>query len=210
MEIISSLFLRILMMVVMVVMATVPIGASSMATSTLGSAGSILGSLSVGLSFVAFGALSLVDANLAWQSVNIRLASANPLIQQTFKSLKSYLSQQRGAKKLQYKAFTEADCDAAGGTVVLDAAHTLHAIYTKKENSATDNWFWAYDDATNDGTAADARVCIPQLVANEENCFISPAGIAMTTGLVVTQYVTDPLGATDGSTGADGFVLVAA
>ena len=155
-------------------------------------------------------ALATVDANLAWQQVNKYLANANPAIQAQFKGLKQYLSQQRAITSLQFKAFTEADCDAAGGTAIIDAACTLYAVFTKKNTSATDNWFWLYDDATNDGTAADAMVCLPQLRASEQAFAVFPNGFALGTGIVVTQYGTDPLGAVDGSEGADGFVLIGA
>ena len=155
-------------------------------------------------------ALSLEDGNLVWQKVKIALANANPAIQCAFAELKKWLAQQKGNPTLQFKQFTEADCDAAGGTAILDAAHKLYAIYIKKENSATDNFFWAYDDATNDGTAGDARVSLPLLVANDESFYINPKGLDMAAGLVVTQYATDALGAVDGSNGGDGFVIVGA
>lgn len=184
----------------------VPLSAASVASSV--SHGPSL--LKVGLGFIAFGALSLTDANVCWQKANIALLNANPLIVSTFKALKSYLAQARGNPKLQFIPFTEVQADVAGGTAIADAACTLYGVYTKKENSATDNWFWIYDSATDDTTAAKARVCIPQFIANEQNVFVSPAGIAMATGVLVTQYVTDPLGASDGSTGADGFVIIGA
>jgi hypothetical protein len=155
-------------------------------------------------------ALSLVDGNLAWQNVKIALMNAHPAAQNAFAELKKYLAQQKGNPQLQYKAFSEADCDAAGGTAILDAANTLYGVYVKKENSATDNFFWVYDDATNDGTAADARVCLSLLVANQEAFAVYPQGLAMAAGVVVTQYATDALGAVDGSNGGGGFVLVGA
>lgn len=155
-------------------------------------------------------ALSLVDGNLAWQSVKIALMNANPAAQAAFGELKKYLAQQKGNPQLQFKAFTEANCDAAGGTAILDAAHTLYGVYVKKLASGTDNFFWVYDDATNDGTAGDARVCLALLVASQEAFAVYPNGLAMGTGAVVTQYATDALGASDGSDGGDGFVLVGA
>lgn len=155
-------------------------------------------------------ALSLVDGNLAWQLVKIRLANANPVAQTAFAELKKYLAQQKSNPQLQFKAFTEADCDAAGGTAILDAACKLYGVYIKKLASATDNFFWVYDDATNDGTAGDARVCLALLQASEQAFAVYPEGLPMAAGVVVTQYATDALGASDGSDGGDGFVLVGA
>lgn len=157
-------------------------------------------------------ALSLENANNVWHKVNSALGSADPGIVLQFKALKHYLSQHRvgGPRDLQFVPFTEAQCDAAGGTAVVDSAHTLYGIYIKKDTTATDNWFWLYDDATNDGTAADAMVSIPLLRASEQSCWIQPQGFAMGTGAVVTQYATDPLGAVDGSDGGNGFLIIGA
>ncbi len=154
------------------------------------------------------GALSVGNPNLVWQNVAKAVANENSVTQNCFRQLKIALSQQYGNKDLQFLAFTEAQADAAGGTVLVTGAMTLYAFFAKKENSATDNWTWLYDDATDDTTAAPAMFCLPCLRANETNFAISPAGFALTLGIVVTQYATDPLGASDGSTGANGFVIV--
>jgi len=153
-------------------------------------------------------AVSLEDGNKVWQKVNKALAGANPGVVAAFRGLKEYIGQQGGNPQLQFIPFSEAQCDVSGGTALLDGACKLYGVYTKKEDSATDNWFWLYDDATNDGTAADAMLCVPQLVANAEAAAVFPAGFALGTGIVVTQYATDPLGASDGSNGAAGFVVI--
>jgi hypothetical protein len=155
-------------------------------------------------------ALSLENANLVRQKVKIALANAHPVIQEQFKDLLFYLATQRGNIDLQFVPFTEVQADAAGGTAVVDAACKLYGVFVKKENSATDNFFWAYDDATNDGTAADARVSLPLLVANAESVYVEPRGLDMAAGVVVTQYATDALGAVDGSNGGDGFLIIGA
>jgi hypothetical protein len=155
-------------------------------------------------------AFSGEDQVKVWQKVRARIAGEAPVTQLAFKALREYLATQGGNQQLQYLPFTEADCDAAGGTVVLSGACTLYGVFVKKENSATDNWFWLYDDATNDGTAADAMVCLPLLRANEAGFAMFPKGFALGTGIVVTQYATDPLGASDGSNGGDGFVVIGA
>jgi hypothetical protein len=163
-------------------------------------------------------ALSLENSNKVWQKVKAALTSgtnsaspgSNPAAYEAFDALRKYLATQKANPDLQFVPFTEAQCDAAGGTAVVDAACKVYGIFIRKENSATDNWFWAYDDATNDGTAGDARVSLPLLVALDQSFYINPAGLDMGTGVVVTQYATDALGAVDGSNGGDGFLVIGA
>jgi hypothetical protein len=154
-------------------------------------------------------AISLENANKTWQRVNIALANASPAAQKVFKALKQTLAQDYRNKDLQFVAFTESDADAAGGTVLVDAACRIVGVYAKKENSATDNITFLYDDATNDGTAGDAVIGLAVREANEEAFAIYPAGLTCGTGVVVTQY-SDGVGATDGSNGAAGFIIIAA
>lgn len=153
-------------------------------------------------------AISVSDANLVWQRAKSHLMNANPAVQAAALALKIYLATQKGNPQLQYVPFTEAECDAAGGTAKSDAACKLYFAYIKKEDSATDNFFWIYDDATNDGTAGDARVCMALLVAEDEAFYCNPAGLDMAAGVVVTQYATDALGASDGSNGGSGFYII--
>lgn len=155
-------------------------------------------------------ALSLENSNLVKQKVKSSLMGAHPVVQDAFADLMKFLATQGGNPELQFIPFTEADCDAAGGTAKADVACKLYGAFVKKENSATDNFFWIYDDATNDGTAGDARVSLPLLVANRESIYIDPKGLDMAAGIVVTQYATDALGAVDGSNGGDGFLIVGA
>src|SRR5574337_1168668 len=111
-------------------------------------------------------ALSLEDQVLVWQKVKNRLSNestndgTSPATRGAFKALREYLATQAGGNQLQYIPFTEVQCDANGGTDLIGAASTLYAVYVKKENNATDNWFWLYDDA-NDTTDAKAMVCLP-------------------------------------------------
>lgn len=155
-------------------------------------------------------ALALEDANRVWQKVGKVLGDRNAGVQLAFRGLKQYLAEQKSNPDLQFVPFTEAQCDAAGGTPVVDAACKLYGVYIKKEASDTDNFFWAYDDATNDGTAGDARVGLPLLISGEEQAWVHPNGLPMGTGVVVTQYATDPLGASDGSNGGGGFLVIGA
>ncbi len=152
-------------------------------------------------------ALVLESSTLVWQKVRKATASANPSIQLAFKGLREYLAQQNGNQDLQLIPFTEVQADVAGGTVLLTGACRVYAVFIKKENSATDNFAWIYDDATDDTTAANARIEFPLLIANEEQMYVNALGLPIVTGLVVTQY-TGPLGTTDGSNGGDGFVVV--
>lgn len=156
-------------------------------------------------------ATSLENANTVRQKAKIALANAHPVIQDALNDLLRFLATQKGNIDLQFIPFTEVQADVAGGTAILDGAHKLYFAFIKKESdSGTDNFFWIYDDATNDGTAGDARVSLPLLVANDESFYCNPRGLDMATGIVVTQYVTDALGASDGSNGGNGFVIIGA
>ena len=154
-------------------------------------------------------AFSGEDPLLALARGRIQIAESNPLVKTAYRSFASWWSQNKRNAQLQHIAFTETQADVAGGTVLLTGAATLYFAYVKKENSATDNFTWLYDDATDDTTAANARVQFPLLVANEEQFWMSANGLALATGIVVTQY-TAPLGTTDGSNGGSGFVLIGA
>lgn len=155
-------------------------------------------------------ALAVGNPNLVWQNVIKALANESPVTQAAFRALKIHLSSQLGNRDLQFIPFTEVQADVAGGTVLVTGALTVYAIFVKKENSATDNWTWVYDDATDDTTDASAMFCFAVLRANESSFMIHPAGFAFALGVTVTQYVTSAISKTDGSTGANGFVLVGA
>lgn len=158
-------------------------------------------------------AVSAENANLVWQKVSLALQAlaASGFSQDQFRALKAYLAQVGGNKDIQFIPFTEADCDAAGGTVLLTGAGTLYAVFVKKEDEGTDNIFLLYDDATNDTTDANARIAISLLLAKQEGAVCYPAGIPLATGIVVTQYTSaSGLGKADGSNGGNGFVIVGA
>lgn len=139
---------------------------------------------------------------------------ANPAIQASasaaFKGLKEVLATQGGNPQLQLLPFSEADADVAGGTVLLSGACRVYAVFVRKNTSGTDNWFWLINDATNDGTDADHMIALALLEASKSAFAIYPAGVPFDTGVVVTQYGTDPIGKVDGSEGGDGFVLIGA
>lgn len=152
-------------------------------------------------------ALTVESSNKIWQRANAYLSVASPFAQEAFLRLKVFLASQKKNPDLQIFPFSEVDADVAGGTVLLAGACKVYGMYVKKENSATDNFTWLYDDATDDTTAANARIQFPLLIANDEQLYMNPAGLDMATGLVITQY-TGPLGTTDGSNGGAGFVIV--
>lgn len=154
-------------------------------------------------------AVSLVDANKVWQEVNIALDTlgASGAARDTFRALKAHLSQVKKNPQLQFIPFTEVLADVAGGSVLLSGASKVYGVYVKKEDEGTDNMVFLYDDATNDGTAGDAFLGLDLTLAEEEALAIYPGGYVAATGIVVTQY-SDGIGATDGSNGGNGFVIV--
>lgn len=152
-------------------------------------------------------AFAVESSNKVAQKVKAALANANPAAVAAWDELKKYLATQKRNPDLQFIPFTEVQADVAGGTVLGSGTGKVYFAYIKKENSATDNFAWLYDDATDDTTAANARIQFPLLVANDEQFYCNPAGLDLATGLVVTQY-TGPLGTTDGSNGGSGFVVI--
>lgn len=156
-------------------------------------------------------AVSAENANLVWQKAQIALDTlgASGCARDAFRALKAHLSQVKRNPDLQLIPFTEADADAAGGTAILSGAGKIYAFYVKKEDEGTDNMVFLYDDATNDGTAGDAFAGLDLTLAEEEAFAIYPNGYVLGTGIVVTQY-SDGIGATDGSNGGNGFVIVGA
>lgn len=156
-------------------------------------------------------AVSVQNANLVWQKAQIALDSlgASGCARDAMRALKAHLSQVKGNPDLQFIPFTEVQADVAGGSVLLSGAGKVYGIYVKKEDEGTDNMVFLYDDATNDGTAGDAFAGLDLTLAKEEAFAIYPNGYVLGTGIVVTQY-SDGIGATDGSNGGNGFLIVGA
>ena len=158
-------------------------------------------------------AFSGQNANLVWQKVKISLDSlgAGKFSREAFKALKEHIAMKKGSATLQFIPFTEAQCDAAGGTAILSGACTLYGVFVKKEDEGTDNLFLVYDDATNDTTDANAVAAASLKDAKHEVALIYPNGLAMATGVLVTQYTSaSGLGKSDGSNGGNGFVVISA
>lgn len=166
-------------------------------------------------------AITVESGNLAWQKVKAFIEAAgvgksNPGVVQAFKELKSYLSQHKRNPDLQFVPFTDADVTGTDGVVIADAACTVYAFYVIKSGTsgtgtATDAFVKLYDNATNDATAADGRVALPLLAANDIEFYISPDGLPMAAGVVATSHTTLPA-ATDSTAGdaGPGFVLLGA
>lgn len=151
-------------------------------------------------------ALSLESAGKVRQKAN-----EYTLPNLAFKSLQAffmYWATHKANADLQFLPFSEAECDAAGGTVKADAACNVHFVYVKKENSATDNYFKLFDDATDDSTTTDQRLALPLFIANGYSVWSDSDGLPMGAGVVVTQHTTSE-GSTDGSDGGSGFVIIA-
>jgi hypothetical protein len=156
-------------------------------------------------------AVSLEASNKTWQKVRAAFDTlgATPADRAAFKALKEYLATYKGNPDLQLFQFSEADCDAAGGTVLLTGACTVFGVFVKKVSAATDNYFKVYDDATDDTTAGDQIIAIPLLNTTQYGTQIASDGLPFATGIVVTQHTTS-IGTTDGSDGGNGFILVGA
>lgn len=111
---------------------------------------------------------------------------------------------------LQFVPFSEADADDADGTGIVDAACKVYLFYVNKTGTATTaNTVKLFDHATADTSATDQTLSIPLDAAGQECMQIYPTGFSHATGVTVTQHTTIE-GSTDGSDGADGFIVVGA
>lgn len=160
-------------------------------------------------------ALSLESANLVRQKVYAALQGTNnssAYQKLWWTAAREFFNAHvnTGNANLQFIPFAEADADAAGGTVLADAACQVYMFYVNKTGtSATENHVKLFDDATDDTTTTDQHLAIMLDQAGQESLLIYPQGISMGTGVVVTQHTTSE-GTTDGSDGADGFVVIGA
>ena len=160
-------------------------------------------------------ALSLESANLVRQKVYAALQGTNnssAYQKMWWNTAREFFntSVNTGNANLQFVPFSEADADAAGGTAIVDTACQLYMFYVNKTGTAaTENHVKLYDDATDDTTTTDQHIVIMLDQAGQEALLVYPQGITMATGIVVTQHTTSE-GTTDGSDGADGFVVIGA
>lgn len=160
-------------------------------------------------------ALSLESANLVRQKVYHALETNNPSAKQRlwWTAAREFFNQwvTQGNADLQFVPYGEADADGAGGyDTGLDAACKVYLFYANKTGtSATENHIKLFDNATNDTTTTDQHLVIMLDAAGQEAMLIYPTGVTFANGVVVTQHTTSE-GTSDGSDGADGFVVVGA
>lgn len=160
-------------------------------------------------------ALSLESPNLVRQKVYAALSGTNnpsAKHQLWWSAAREFFNQwvSQGNANLQFLPFSEADADAAGGTVLADAACKVYMFYVNKSGSATtENTTKLFDDATDDTTAGDQTLSIITGAAGQEALIIYPTGFSHAAGVVITQHTTIE-GTTDGSDGGDGFVVIGA
>jgi len=161
-------------------------------------------------------AITLVNANLAWQEVKIALArqvgaEGIPQIQRNqWDALKAHLSQTKGNPNILFVPYTAELIVAASGLIASDVPCVLFGIFSLKRNSATASYIQVIDDAADDtGVATDLRVVLPQMLAVDSANAFFPQGLPMAAG-VVLKATTTAVGSTDptAANSADGFVII--
>ena len=116
----------------------------------------------------------------------------------------------QGNANLQFVPFSEADADDADGTGLIDAGCKIYMLYVKKAGTATtENTVKLFESATVDTTATEQTLSIIVNALAQEAMLVYPTGFAQATGITVTQHTTIE-GSTDGSDGADGFIVIGA
>lgn len=123
------------------------------------------------------------------------------------KALFLHLAANKANPDLQLIPFSEVQADVASGTVLGTGTCRLYAIYVKKEANDTANTLFIYDDATNAGTAGDAKIGLDLVSGGDVAFAMYPNGLQFADGIVVTQF-SDGIGATEGSNGGNGFVII--
>ncbi len=158
--------------------------------------------------------VALENANLTWQRAAIALDSlgANKAMRETFRSLKKYLSEEKGNKNLQFVAIDATLVDDANGVVTMDGPCRVYGVFLKKQATTPDVYLALLNDDTDDASPiTDVRLVVGLQEASEQAAVIYPAGIAMSVGVVAKAY-TEFDGTTD-SASADtpnGFVIIGA
>jgi hypothetical protein len=157
-------------------------------------------------------ALSTESANLVWQKVAIALDSlgANSYARDAFRALKAYTSQIGGNLNLQFVAISNLTADV----VAADVACKVYGIFLKKQATATDAFYKAFNDAATDSSAEDALITIALTEASEQELFVCAAGKAFSAGVTHGSFTaaTGAAGTTATTTGdgPNGFVIIGA
>ena len=150
------------------------------------------------------------------RAVNARLANNVPdgsFLREQVENFFRRWTQQAGNGLLEVHHFSDADSGGTSGVVLQASAATVYAVVVwKSGTNATDTYLKLYNDTTNDSTAADVRVVVPVLDADEGAVAFFPQGIRLGTGVVATAHTT-ATGTTDSGTAGNapqGFVIVGA
>ena len=159
-------------------------------------------------------ALSLESPSLVRQKVyNALQGTNNPSARQRlwWTAAREFFNQwvTQGNATLQFIPFSEADADDADGTGLADTACKVYLMYVNKLAASTANTVKLFDSATVDTDAATQTLSIPLDAASQEAMLVYPTGFSQATGVTVTQHTTIE-GSSDGSDGADGFIVIGA
>lgn len=155
--------------------------------------------------------IALEGPNQVWQRVNNMLQGASPETKAAFRSLKQWLSTQKGNPKLQLVIFSAEDIVTnLGYSPDCDAA-LIYGIYVKgRRTTGTTAAFFAAHDAT-DNSATTTTVFTKKFnLTGQEGLYIDPVGFRLTTELTLSCATTVG-GATESSAAdaCDGFVIIA-
>lgn len=132
----------------------------------------------------------LESPNKVWQRVNILTANARPATRAALQALKQYLATQGGNPPLQVLTFS--NLSAQTPTALTAGGAKLHAIWARKQNTATAAYLKFNDSATLAGGAAGANIIgtVPLLAALAEDLIVFTPALTLVTGLTVASETT--------------------
>ncbi len=157
-------------------------------------------------------ALSLETQNLVWQKAKVACAALGlrEHVADQLRSLKAIIQARKGNITLQFVAISDLTADV----VAADVAARVYAVVLKKQATATDAYFKAFNDAATDSSSDDARIVLPLLEASEQQALTSATGIDFTAGIAIGSYTasTGAAGATASTAGdgPNGFLIIGA
>lgn len=157
-------------------------------------------------------ALTVENANLVFEKARIAADSLglNSGMRDALRALKAYLSQVKRNPDLAFVAISDLTVDVVG----VDAPCKLYGVFLKKQATATDSFYIAFDDAANDATAGDARLAIGLVTSGDQKAYVDPKGLDLAAGFVHGAYTA--LAGANGTTasttgdGPNGFAIVGA
>lgn len=167
----------------------------------------VLGAMN-GVPFALGAVLTTEIPVLTQRRLESLLSEATPGAQAAFRAWFSFMMQQRSELKMQLVGISNLTVDINP----LDGIIAVYAVYLKKQATATAAYFKIFDDATDDTTAADARVALGLLTASKEEWAFWPDGLNLTDGLVIGSYTaligSNNVTPTTTGDGPNGFMLV--